>query len=615
VNDVGNGASGPSLARGALVAGKYRVDHPLTQAVPARTVGARDVALGRRVALKLLREGTRARPDLVTTFSQGARTVAQLESPHVGRVIDAGATEDGTPFLVREYFEQDSLAHRPKAALDVASAADYAIQACEALAEAHSKGIVHGDLKPDNLFLIDRFPGRRSVKVVDFGASAFAFANPSNVVTSATIGYMSPEQLRSGSAADHRSDVWSLGATLYELLTGRAAFDRAQTLAQLVSAILDRPVASPRDRRPEIPDDLALIVLRCLAKEPGARFQSAGELAMALLAFAPQEARADAERAASMAPAGTGSVAASGRWRERPAPIDARPAPGEAPAAHRENGPSLAPVSRTLFGVGEMQKARGAARAPLSRTLFGIGQLGAPKGRDPSPSLPSTSRTGREFPPTPTPTKVGLGNMPTPMAMSAPAPLAPEGVDAEVMPELPRHALPGWLGVAAMSGAVVVVFAAILFAAPEGTERARSAARRTARAAVSGAAGSSAPAAPEVVAVIVRASPPSAQIAVDGAPLETNPSRALFPKGAEMHRIVASAEGYDPQTREVSAAEDAVVSLSLRRRPADVSRTVVGPSEPSIDPEPPSAAARGTDPFKERGRPRPIETRDPDRVP
>jgi serine/threonine-protein kinase len=229
--------------------------------------------------------------------------------------------------------------------LGVATAVEYAIQACEGLAEAHAHGIVHRDIKPYNLFLVERAPGRLAIKIVDFGISKLVVPDAPNVATGVIIGspcYMSPEQLRSTATVDHRSDIWSLGATLHELLTGRAAFDASQTLPELVTAILEMPVPSLRELRPEVPEELAAVVSRCMAKEREARFQSVGELAMALLAFAPARARLPAESAAAMKPAFPRSAPAA-------SDTDPRDAAGEAdtptPTDPAAGGPSLVPVS------------------------------------------------------------------------------------------------------------------------------------------------------------------------------------------------------------------------------------------------------------------------------
>jgi eukaryotic-like serine/threonine-protein kinase len=300
----------PRLAviAGTVVAGKYRVERTLAEGGMGLVVLARHLHLEQSVALKFLRGDMSSEWDALARFAREVRAVAQLKSEHVAHVFDAGMTDDGVPYMVMEYLDGHSLARRlqTQGRLDVMSAVEYVIQACEGLAEAHSHGIVHRDIKPYNLFLVERSPGSHTIKIIDFGISKFAFSDAPNIVTGVIVGspcYMSPEQLRSTASVDHRTDVWSLGATLYELLAGQAAFDASQTLPELVAAILDGRGPALRQLRADVSQELAAIVTRCLAKDREARFQSAGELAMALLPFAPARARVPAERAAMMKPA------------------------------------------------------------------------------------------------------------------------------------------------------------------------------------------------------------------------------------------------------------------------------------------------------------------------
>jgi serine/threonine protein kinase len=353
MNQVDGSGSQLAIGAGTVVAGKYRVERTLAEGGMGLVVAATHLHLGQCVALKFLRDrgDVSSQWDSLARFSLEAKAVAQLRSEHVAHVLDAGVTDDGTPYMVMEYLEGHSLARtiQSNGALDVATAAEYLIQACEGLAEAHAHGIVHRDVKPYNLFLVERSGGWQAIKVVDFGISKFTFSSLPNVVTGVIIGspcYMSPEQLRSTATVDHRSDIWSLGATLHELLAGRAAFDASQTLPELVTAILENPAPSLRKLRPEIPEELGDIVTRCLAKDREMRFQSAGELAMALLAFAPPRARVPAERAASMKPAFLVAAPTQHPVAETPATTRVSAIQPHGPTAeHRARGPSLVPVT------------------------------------------------------------------------------------------------------------------------------------------------------------------------------------------------------------------------------------------------------------------------------
>jgi serine/threonine protein kinase len=422
MNQVDGSGFQLAIGAGTVVAGKYRVERTLAEGGMGLVVAATHLHLGQCVALKFLRDrgDVSSQWDSLARFSLEAKAVAQLRSEHVAHVLDAGVTEDGTPYMVMEYLEGHSLARTIQAqgALDVATAAEYLIQACEGLAEAHAHGIVHRDVKPYNLFLVERSGGWQAIKVVDFGISKFTFSSLPNVVTGVIIGspcYMSPEQLRSTATVDHRSDIWSLGATLHELLAGRAAFDASQTLPELVTAILENPAPSLRKLRPEIPEELGAIVTRCLAKDREMRFQSAGDLAMALLAFAPARARVPAERAASMKPA---FVVTSAPTQHPNPETSSTLVSAIQPPDPRPRGPSLVPV--TMGGPAQRD-----ATSPV-RT--------SPK---------DLSRAERDM---------ELGS---------------EGVE-------PRARK--WLGVATSGAGAALLFFAILFAAPGGSGNANPAA-------------------------------------------------------------------------------------------------------------------------------------------
>jgi serine/threonine-protein kinase len=297
---------------GTVVGGKFRIDRVLAEGGMGVVVAATDLHLERPVALKFLRAENGADWECAARFTREAKAAAQLKSEYVAAVLDVGVTDDGMPYIVMEYLEGQSLFQvlRTQGPLDIESAALYTIQVCEGLAEAHSRGILHRDIKPDNLFLLERSPGWRSIKIVDFGISRLSLAEGGDITTGIMMGspsYMSPEELGAGPSLDHRTDIWSLGATLHELLTGRTAFEPSM-LPELVSAIMHRPPVPVRRLRPEVPEELAAVIERCLAKDREARFSSAADLARALLPFAPESARGIAERAATMAPAFAPSV-------------------------------------------------------------------------------------------------------------------------------------------------------------------------------------------------------------------------------------------------------------------------------------------------------------------
>ncbi len=257
--------------------------------------------LGERVALKVLRSDA-ASSEYKSRFLQEARAVARLKSPHIARVHDAGEV-DGTPYIVMEFLEGRDLAGVLEGGpLPIAVAAEYAIQICEAVSEAHANRIVHRDLKPENVFLLTAKQGLRIVKVLDFGIAKATLpdASGSKHETRSLMGspaYMSPEQLRSTRDVDHRTDIWSIGVVLFELLSGCLPFPYNPSLPATVAAILENPHERLDQLAPDVPAALAAAVDRCLEKDPAQRFQTAAELALALLPFAPPRCEAVADRA------------------------------------------------------------------------------------------------------------------------------------------------------------------------------------------------------------------------------------------------------------------------------------------------------------------------------
>ncbi len=291
---------------GEIVGGKYEIIKVIGVGNIGFVVAARRTELGDEVALKFLRSDYAANDDLVARFAREARISVSLRSEHVARVFDVGRLSNGTPFIVMERLEGRDLSRvvAEHGALPPALAIEYVLQTCEALATAHAKGVIHRDIKPENLFLTRTTHGTEIIKVVDFGISKLALtgsvienAGPL-VATMAALGsplYMSPEQIRACPNLDTRADIWALGCVLYELLTGKAAFD-APSIMQICAMVLESNPAPIERVNPSLASELGLAVTRCLAKDPAARFQSVADLAIALRPFAPDHARILAQR-------------------------------------------------------------------------------------------------------------------------------------------------------------------------------------------------------------------------------------------------------------------------------------------------------------------------------
>jgi serine/threonine-protein kinase len=292
-----------TLQAGDVIAGKYRVERVIGQGGMGVVVAAEHTTLRQHVAVKVLLPEAAKRGTATERFLREARASVAIKSEHVARVMDVGSLDSGQPFMVMELLagaDLNAVLHE-RGKLPITEAVDYILQACEAIAEAHSLGIIHRDLKPANLFLTSRADGSPLVKVLDFGLSKVD--EPNNFEGSLTKAgeimgspfYMSPEQIRSLKGLDRRTDIWALGVILYQLLCGVRPFE-AEALAALFLMIGADPVPPMRKHRPDIPPELEAAVLRCLEKDVNARPQSVAELARLLAPFASPEMRHSVER-------------------------------------------------------------------------------------------------------------------------------------------------------------------------------------------------------------------------------------------------------------------------------------------------------------------------------
>jgi hypothetical protein len=279
-----------SIAPGTRL-GPYEVLAPLGAGGMGEVYRARDARLKRDVAVKVLPASLSSDPDRLRRFELEAESAGRLNHPNILAIYDIGMHE-GSPYVVSELLEGETLRDRLSAgALTARRAIEYARAIATGLAAAHEKGIVHRDLKPENVFVTA--DGR--VKILDFGlakltqpdfgasdATGLATASPGTEpgVVLGTVGYMSPEQVR-GAPVDHRSDVFSFGAILYEMLTGARAF-RGDSAVEAMNAILKEEPPEPSESGRSVTPGLERIVRHCLEKNPALRFQSARDLAFDL---------------------------------------------------------------------------------------------------------------------------------------------------------------------------------------------------------------------------------------------------------------------------------------------------------------------------------------------
>ncbi len=293
--------TGPPVPIGEVIHQKYRLDRVIGRGGIGVVVAAEHLQLRESVAIKFLLPGPARDAAMVARFLREARAAVRIRSEHVAKVLDVGTTDAGAPFMVMEHLEGTDLAalrRERRAVFGVEETALYVLQACEALAEAHVLGIVHRDLKPANLFLTTRPDGGACIKVLDFGISKMHEVEGVVTETANTLGsplYMSPEQLVSARDVDARTDVWSLGAVLYELLTNRRTFARG-TFAEICVRVLHETPPRPSSLRPDLPEALDKIVTKCLSKDRNDRYDDVGGLAAALAPFGGEEGRVSASR-------------------------------------------------------------------------------------------------------------------------------------------------------------------------------------------------------------------------------------------------------------------------------------------------------------------------------
>lgn len=275
------------VSEGDVVLDKYRVERVLGRGGMGVVVAATHIELDHRVALKFLLPEALQHREIVERFAREARAAAKIQSQHVARVIDTGRMPSGAPFMVMEYLDGRDLADvlEQDGPLEPGVAVSYVLQACEAIAEAHAAGIVHRDLKPSNLFLANQRDRRAIVKVLDFGISKLRDPKSAALTQTATMmgspHYMSPEQLTSSKDVDARTDIWSLGVILYELVSGRRPFE-AETMPEIVALILRNQPERLGTMRPGISLDLELAIARCLASSVRDRYPTIAALAAAI---------------------------------------------------------------------------------------------------------------------------------------------------------------------------------------------------------------------------------------------------------------------------------------------------------------------------------------------
>jgi serine/threonine-protein kinase len=284
---------------GQTLAGKYRVDDRLSEGGMGTVYRATHILMDKTVAIKVLHPALAADDTIVARFSREAKAASRISHPHALNVTDFGESENGVVFLVMEFLNGRTLKDivRSEGPMSLPRVVEIMRQVCGALEAAHAENVVHRDLKSDNIMLID-VGGGDWVKVLDFGIAKIqepAGQDPELTAPNLIIGtpqYMSPEQCSQASEIDSRSDIYSLGVILYEMLVGHVPFTGESPTAIMMKHLQDEPPSILQERS-DLPAEVAQVVKRSLAKRPEDRYQTAGELAENLALAAENEATSE----------------------------------------------------------------------------------------------------------------------------------------------------------------------------------------------------------------------------------------------------------------------------------------------------------------------------------
>ena len=458
------------VKEGEVLAAKYRVEQVIGVGGMGVVVSAMHLELDKRVALKFLLPQAQESDELIGRFMREARASVKLKGEHVAHTLDVGRMDDGRAYIVMEYLEGRDLGQEIKASagqpFPVAEGVSWILQACEGLAEAHALGIVHRDLKPANLFLQRGDPRGEArgngearggdprgdpsfVKVLDFGIAKSINPSSSDYLsltkTEMLLGsplYMAPEQMRSSKYVDERSDIWSLGAVAYEVLTGHVPFE-ADTLLDLCFRVAQEECLPLTAHRPDVPAALSDAIMRCLEKEPDRRWRNVGELAAALEPFGPESMKGTAARTASTLAAGDPKARPRAAESFVPAPAgkaitrsgtrtvvrqDEQAITGSAPTERAPGDDEPIPPSRALHPMPEEPAPASPLRTPLLIAALGVAVLVISylltRSTRPPPPLPQTLVPETVIAPAPPP-KPELEAKPEPEPESEPTVLTP----------------------------------------------------------------------------------------------------------------------------------------------------------------------------------------------
>jgi serine/threonine protein kinase len=379
---------GPQSRLGTIVGGRYRITGLIGSGSSSHVFAAEHLLLGKHLAIKVLRSDLNLSPKAAQRFRREAKAIARLRNEHIVDVVDCGELDDQTPYLVMELLDGEDLRGllRRELILPVRRAIQILVEACHGLTTVHEAGLVHRDLKPENLFITRLCTGEDRCQILDFGVAKMdASVSTAHGAIIGTVRYMAPEQLEDSNAVGPATDVYALGAILYECLTGRALCDAA-TVPEAMYQVMNREPTPISELCPQLPAALARIIQCSTAKSIAQRPQSAAELAALLEAARPGSLPDVTASGATLSDAGNVRVAAARR----------------SPAAHRSLF-ALALLAAGTSGIALGRFTRGPSSSVPSRTV----------------QLPSLEATARAAPAT-------LPAIPEPASIATSEPMTSE---------------------------------------------------------------------------------------------------------------------------------------------------------------------------------------------
>jgi len=433
---------------GSTIDGKYLVKDVIGQGGMGSVYEAEHTATGRRVAVKVINSGDLTKDQqILSRFEREARAAGAIDTQYITQVLDAGLDRDSNlPFMAMEYLEGEDLQRLLKRVGPISPdlALRVTAQACLGLRKAHESKVVHRDIKPHNLFLAHRDAGEIIIKLLDFGIAKVKMDQAQSregadlTKTGNLLGsplYVSPEQARGKRQIDHRTDIYSMGAVMYQMLCGRTPFEHATALGELILMVCTEPPAAVQDHAPWVPPSVAEICHKCIQKNPDERFQTADELFEAVRALLPGGwninetmlvSLADSQRQQEQPRAEIADPATydSGRYEAQTGVVPSVPPPADVAST---TGPVMGPAT-------ERPRSGGGSKVPLV-VAAAVAVIGAVAGvfaltRNDGPAAEPTPTVSPAPAPPPPPQATDTAAPPP-----APKDVAPKRVKVVIIPE------------------------------------------------------------------------------------------------------------------------------------------------------------------------------------